>query len=58
MLRQVEHEKILEALGPETRLVLALSAYIIQALNHKLSAEEAVTDACKVFSVVFPEKKE
>lgn len=58
MLRQVEHEKILEALDRETRLVLALSACIIQALNQKLRAEEAVDDACKIFTAVFPEKKE
>lgn len=58
MLEQTDHEKILEVLDRETRLVLALSACIIQALNHKLSAKEAITDACKVFAAVLPEKKD
>lgn len=58
MLRNVEHEKILKALDHETRIVLALSACIIQALNQKFCAEEAIAEAWKVFSAVFPEKKE
>lgn len=58
MFRHMEHEKILEALDRETCLMLALSACIIQALNHKLSAKEAVADACKVFALVLEEKKE
>lgn len=58
MFEQMEHEKSLKALDPETRLVLALSACIIQALNHKLSAKQAVADACKVFAAVLPKKKD
>lgn len=58
MFGHLEHEKFLEALDPETRLFLALSACIIQAQNHKLSAREAVGDACKIFAVVFAQKKE
>lgn len=58
MLRHMEHEKILEALDHEARLVLVLVAGILQAMNQKLDAREAVAEACKVFSAVFPEKKE
>lgn len=58
MFRPVEHKKILQNLDRETRRALALSACIIQALNRQLSAEEVVDDACKVFSIVFPKKKE
>lgn len=58
MLRQVEHEKVLKSLDRETRLSLAHAACIMLALNQRLCAEDAITNAWKVFSVVFPEKEE
>lgn len=58
MLRNMEHEKILETLDRETRLVLVLVAGTLQGLNQKLDAKEVVAEACKVVSAVFPEKKE
>lgn len=58
MLRNADGKKVLKSLDPETRLVLALSACIIQALNQKFDAEEAVNEACKIFFAVFPEKEE
>lgn len=58
MLRHMEHEKFLESLDRETRLVLVLVAGILQGLNQRLDAKEAVAEACKVVSAVFPEKKE
>lgn len=57
MLREVRHKKILEAFDRETRLAVAHSACIMLALDQKLSPNDAVADACKVFSSVFPEKK-
>lgn len=56
MLRNVNHKKILQALDRESRLALAFSACIILALDRRLGVKEAVSDACKVFSEVFPEK--
>lgn len=56
MLPNVNDQRILHALDRESRLVLALSACIILALDRKLIAKEAVDNACKVFSEVFPEK--
>lgn len=58
MLRHTEHEKMLATLDHDTRLVLVLVAGILQALNQKLDAKEAVAEACKVVAAVFPEKKE
>lgn len=57
MLREMEHEKNLEAFDRETRLALALSACIMLALDKKLSPRDAIADACKVFSAVLQEKK-
>lgn len=58
MLRKVCDKKVLESLDHETRLVLVLSACVIQALNQKFDAQGAVNEACKIFFAVFPEKEE
>lgn len=57
-MSNVDDKRVLKALDRETRLVLALSACIIQALNQKLGVKEAVADACKVFAEVFPETED
>lgn len=56
MLRNADDTKILQALDRESRLALAFSACIMLALDRKLCAQEVISDACKVFSEVFPEK--
>lgn len=58
MLKQVELEKNLKGLDRETRLLLAHAACIMLALNQRLCANDAITNAYKVFSAVFPDKKE
>lgn len=58
MLRNADDKKVSQALDHETRLFLALSVCVIQALNQKFNAMEAVNEACKIFFVVFPEQED
>lgn len=58
MLREVEHEKNLKSFDRDTRLALAHSAFIMLALDKKLCPRDALADACRIFSAVFPEDKE
>lgn len=56
MSPNVNEQKILQTFDRETRLFLALSACIMLALDPKLCVHQAVSQTCKVFFGVFPEK--
>lgn len=57
MEMETDLKSMLAAYARSTRLALAHSACVMLALNEKLLTEDAIGDACQVFSAVLQEEK-